>query len=88
MVKTYSEKSVQMLSDQIESDRKNRFLPLSFWKILYFTYVNTFSKMSSQTISDRIESGGKNHFLLFPFWKAIPKKESLLSKPNVLREAS
>jgi hypothetical protein len=47
--KKKSEKLFEMLSDQIECDRKNRFLPLHhFRNNLSFTYINTFSKKSSQ----------------------------------------
>jgi hypothetical protein len=75
LLKTFPEKSVQMLSYQIESDGKIRFLPLyHFGRYLYFTYVDTFSKKSRQTISDRIESSGKNHFLLFSFSEGNLKK--------------
>jgi hypothetical protein len=42
--KTFSEKSFQTLSDQIESVGKNRFLPLSFknktfFYIIYYKYL-------------------------------------------------
>ena len=58
--KTFSEKSFQTLSDQIESVGKNCFLPLSFKNKSFFTYINTFSK---KLIWDRIESGGNELFL-------------------------
>ncbi len=49
LAKTFSEKCFETLSNQIECDRKNRFLPLyHFRNNLSFTYVNTFSKKSSQ----------------------------------------
>jgi hypothetical protein len=49
LAKTFSEKLFEMLSDRIECDGKNRFLPLyHFRNNLSFTYINTFSKKSSQ----------------------------------------
>ena len=59
LAKTFSEKLFEMLSDQIECDRKNRFLPLyHFRNNLSFTQRSQL-KMSS----DRIEADGKNCFL-------------------------
>ncbi len=47
--KTFSEKLFEALSDQIESDEKNCFLPLyHFRNNLSFTCINTFSKRSTQ----------------------------------------
>ncbi len=49
LAKTFSEKLFEMLSDQIECDGKNRFLPLyHFRNNLSFTFINTFSKKSTQ----------------------------------------
>ena len=49
LAKIFSEKLFEMLLDQIECDRKNRFLPLyHFRNNLSFTYINTFSKKSTQ----------------------------------------
>ncbi len=49
LAKTFSEKLFETLSDQIECDGKNRFLPFyHFRNNLSFTYINTFSKKSSQ----------------------------------------
>ncbi len=49
LAKTFSEKLFETLSDRIECDRKNRFLPFyHFRNNLSFTYINSFSKKSSQ----------------------------------------
>ncbi len=49
LAKTFSEKLFEMLSDQIECDGKNCFLPLYHFRTnLSFTYINNFSKKSSQ----------------------------------------
>ncbi len=47
--KTFSAKLFETLSDQIECDGKNRFLPLYHLRNnLSFSYINTFSKKSTQ----------------------------------------
>ncbi len=49
LAKDFSEKLFETLLDQIECDRKNRFLPVyHFRNNLSFTYINTFSKKSTQ----------------------------------------
>ena len=49
LAKTFSEKLFEMLSDRIECDGKNCFLPLYHFRNNFsFTYINTFSKKSSQ----------------------------------------
>ncbi len=49
LAKTFTVKLFETLSDRIECDRRNRFLPLyHFRNNLFFTYINTFSKKSTQ----------------------------------------
>jgi hypothetical protein len=49
LAKTLSEKLFETLSDRIECDRKNHFLPLyHFRNNLSFAHINTFSKKSTQ----------------------------------------